>query len=119
VTVRGVRSIIAVIIVVVLYVTGAKIVQIERNTKGKLVFLWYFRDAAYLRAELKDTTNPGKFQTFSQINIRCGVSVSQRTIENHGDGSPDHLSTCVTLSNAARPLFIGVVSACQPYFQNS
>jgi hypothetical protein len=39
VTVRGVRSIIAVIIVVVLYVTGAKIVQIERNTKGKLVFL--------------------------------------------------------------------------------
>jgi len=39
VTVRGVRSIIAVIIVVVLYVTDAKIVQIERNTKGKLVFL--------------------------------------------------------------------------------
>ena len=40
----------------------------------------WFRDAAYLRAEFKDTTNPGKSQTFSQINIRCGVSVSQRTI---------------------------------------
>ena len=27
------------------------------------------------------------------------------------------VSACVTLSNAARPLFIGVVSACQPFLQ--
>ena len=29
------------------------------------------------------------------------------------------VSACVTLSNVARPLFIGVVSACQPLIENS
>jgi hypothetical protein len=81
VTVRGVRSIIAVIIVVVLYVTGAKIVQIERNTKGKLVFLYLLYLASrtatvgsemqpiFERATLKVTKNPHSIGKMPRKNL--------------------------------------------------
>jgi hypothetical protein len=46
----------------------------------------------------------------STVNYQLSTINSQRV---------SLVSACVTLSNAARPLFIGVLSACQPYLPKS
>ena len=51
--------------------------------------------------------------------LNCQLSTVNYQLSTINSQRVSLVSACVTLSNAARPLFIGVVSACQPYLQKS
>ena len=59
------------------------------------------RENSVLNADLREDWKRENIEFSREFNIKCVTLVS----------------ACVTLWNAARPLFTGVVSACQPIFQ--